>query len=158
MTRQTRAVVWVCVGVGLLTLLASCGVVCYRLWAGFVELRDTLRPESPHFAIRPTADGRVEFHLSYDPAAQGLTTLTVLDSEDNVLWQINGQGVGRTPVVVYGQLPAEPGVRWTQLVPVDGSPPPDVRGRRVKVSVTGTYSGHLGVQPQTVEAAFDVPT
>ena len=64
---------------------------------------------------------------------------------------------GLVPVVVYGQLSAGTGGKWKQLVPADGSPPPDVRGKRIKVVIEGKCHGHFGVGPQQVETSFDVP-
>jgi hypothetical protein len=156
MSKQTQAVVWVWVGVGLLSLSAACGVLGLWLWTGVVEVRDTLTPEPPHFAIQGAVNGHVAFHLTYDQAAVSVSTLTVLDDADQVLWQIDGHAVGLVPIVIYGRLSVEPGVTWTQLVPADG-PPPDVRGKRIRVVVEGKCRGHFGVGPQTVEMCFDVP-
>ena len=156
MTKQSRAGVWVWIGVGLVALSAACGVVGVQLWTGFTEVRDTLSPEPRHFAVQGAVNGQVAFHLTYDAAAVSLSTLTVLDDTDQVLWQIDGHAVGLVPVVVYGQLQVEPGVRWTQLVPADG-PPPDVRGKRIRVIVEGKCHTHFGVGPQQVETTFDVP-
>jgi hypothetical protein len=156
MSKQAQTVVWVWIGVGLASLSAACGVLGFWLWTGFAEVRDTLTPERPHFAVQGTVNGQVAFHLTYDAAAVSVSTLTVLDDADQVLWQIGGESVGLVPVVVYGQLFAGPGTRWTQLVPADG-PPPDIRGKRIKVVVEGKCRGHFGVGPQTVETSFDVP-
>jgi hypothetical protein len=156
MSKQLQAAVWVWVGVGLIALSAACGVVGFQLWTGFVEVRDTLTPERPHFAVQGAVNGHVTFHLTYDEAAVSVSTLTVLDDADQVLWQIDGHAVGLVSVVVFGQLQVKPGVNWTQLVPADG-PPPDVRGKRIKVVVEGKCHGHFGVGPQTAETSFDVP-
>jgi hypothetical protein len=157
MSKQSQAAVWVWVGVGLVAVTAFCGVLGFQLWTGFVEVRDTLTPEKSHFAVQGAVNGHVAFHLTYDQAAVSVSTLTVLDDTDQVLWQIDGHAVGLVPVVVYGRLQVVPGARWTQLVPADGSPPPDVRGKKISVVVEGKCHGHFGVGPQTVETSFDVP-
>jgi hypothetical protein len=155
MSKKSQAVVWVWVGVGLVAMSAFCGVLGFQLWTGFIEVRDTLTPEKRHFAVQGAVNGQVSFHLTYDEAAERVTTLTILDGADHVLWQISGESVGLPPVVVYGQLSTGSGARWAQRVPADG-PPPDVRGKRIKVVVEGKCRGHFGVGPQTVETSFDV--
>jgi len=157
MSRQSQAVVWVWVGVCLVAMSATCGFVGYQLWTGFTDVRDTLTPEKTHFAVQGAVNGQVTFHLTYDQAAESLSTLTVLDDSDQVLWVIDGHAVGLVPVVVYGELSVAPGVKWRQVVPADGSPPPDVRGKRIKVVVEGKCHSHFGVGPQQVETSFDVP-
>ena len=157
MAKRSSADFWIWVGVGLVALSAACGVVGFQLWTAFTEVRDTLSPEPRHFAVQGAVNGQVAFHLSYDQAAVSLSTLTVLDDADQVLWQIDGHAVGLVPAVVYGQLSAGPGGKWTQLAPADGSPPPDVRGKRIKVIVEGKCQTHFGVGPQQAETTFDVP-
>ena len=156
MAKRSSAGVWIWVGVGLVSLAAACGVLGFWLWTGVAEVRDTLTPEPPHFGVQGAVNGQPTFHLTYDQAAVSVSTLTVLDDTDQILWQIDGHAVGLVPVVVYGQLSAGSGAKWVQLVPADG-PPPDVRGKRIKVIVEGKCRGHFGVGPQTVETNLDVP-
>jgi hypothetical protein len=159
MTRRSGSGVWKWVGLGLLALAIGCGVLGYRLWAVIADVRDTLRPEIPHMTLQAgVVNGQVECHLTYDAAAQGVSAFTVLDEQDNVLWQIADQSVGKPPVIVYGQLPVEPGVQWRQNVPADGTAPPGLRGKRVKVVLEWKYaSPNKWPGSQTAEAILDVP-
>jgi hypothetical protein len=159
MTTRSASGVWKWVGLGLLVLGVGCGVVGYRLWTVVADVRDTLKPETPHMTLQAkVVNGRAEFHLTYDAAAQGVSAFTVLDEQDHVLWQIADQSVGKPPVIAYGQLPVEPGVEWRQNVPADGTAPPSLRGRRVKAVLQWNYaSPNKWPGTQTAEVVIDVP-
>ena len=111
MARPSRSGVWKWVGVGLLVVFATCGVTAYQLWAVIAAMWEDIKTQPPHITLEgKVVNGRLEFHLTYDPAALGVSALTVLDADDNPLWQIDAGGLGKVPVVVYGQVPVEPGV------------------------------------------------
>jgi hypothetical protein len=159
MSKRSGSGIWMWVGAGVLVLVVACGVVGYRLWTLITDVRDTLRPETPHMTLQANVvNGQVEFHLTYDSAATGVSTLTVLDAQDSVLWQVADQSVGKPSVIVYGQLPTEPGIQWRQNVPADGTPPPSLRGKRVKVALEWNYSSpNKWPGLQTAEVVIDVP-
>lgn len=160
MARPSRSGVWKWVGVGLLVVLATCGVISYQLWTVIAEMWADIKSQPPHITLEGrVVNGRLEFHLTYDPAALGVSALTVLDAADNPLWQIDAGGLGKVPVVVYGQVPVEPGVRWTQQVPADGTPPAAPSGRQVKVVLLWKYSGGNGrwVGTQRSETVVGLP-
>ncbi len=138
---------WVCLLA--VTWFAGCAVL---------GVRDGLTPLPPQVAIRPEATkDRVEFHLAYLKHATGLSYLTVTDADGRVLWQINGHSLDRIPVVVYGQVPSGRQSNIRQTHPEDGSPPPSLSGKRVKVEIGWRYHGHLGNGPQSADLMLDVP-
>jgi hypothetical protein len=138
---------------------AACAVVGFCLWEKYVDANGALTPEQPHVAlVSAVADDRIEFHLTYDAAARGVSTLTVLDPADKVLWQASAQGRGRVPVVAYGRVPAEPDVVWTQTFPPAGSPALDVRGTTIRVVVEWEYfRANKWPGSQSAEAVLHVP-
>jgi hypothetical protein len=155
---KSSAGVWTWVGVGLVILTVGCGVVGYYLWTAVTGVREALEPHPLHMTVQAkVVDGRLEFHLTYDPAALGVSALSVLDAPDNPLWQIDGGGLGKVPVIVYGQVPAEPGVRWFQQIPADGPPPAAPRGKQVKVVLQWKYTGGSWVGTQRSETVVNLP-
>jgi hypothetical protein len=159
MARQLKAGVWLWVGAALLlAIVALCGVAGYRMWAVVAGMWEDVKPQPPHITLQgQVVNGRLEFHLTYDPAALGVSALTVLDAADNPLWRIDGGGLGKVPVIVYGQVPVEPGVRWFQQIPADGPPPAAPRGQPVKVVLEWKFSGGSWVGSQRSETVVNLP-
>src|SRR4051812_44070125 len=125
MANRPRSGVWKWVALGLLIALASCGLVAYQVWTVGAGFWNDLKARPPYVTLQgQLANGRLEFHLTYDPAALGVSALTVLDEADNPLWRVEAGGLGKVPVIVYGQVPTEPGVSWRQQIPENGPPPP----------------------------------
>jgi hypothetical protein len=153
----SSARVWTWVGAGLVALTVGCGVVGYYLWTAVAGVQEALEPHPPHMTVQAkVVDGRLEFHLTYDPAALGVSALSVLDAEDIPLWRIDGGGLGTVPIIVYGQVPVEPGVRWLQQIPADGAAPAP-RAGQVKVVLQWKYSGGSWVGNQRSETVVNLP-
>jgi hypothetical protein len=158
MAKQSSAGIWKWVVIGLAALILTCGVAGYRLWTTGAQLWNDVKTHPPYMRVEAkVVDGRLELHLTYDPAAVGVRTLAVVDETDNFFWRIDGGGLGKVPVIVYGQVPVEPGVRWIQQIPTDGPPPALPRGKPVKVVLEWQYSGGQWVGTQRSETVINLP-
>ena len=82
--------------------------------------------------------------------------VTVTEPDGTLLWVLSGPGQGRTPKIVYGVVPADRQFRWAQEWPTDGTPPPDIRGRRVKVRIETRFV-QFGAGTELAEEVIDVP-
>jgi hypothetical protein len=158
MAARSTSGIWKWLTIGLLMLLVLCGGVAYRIWTVVSDVSEALGPTPRHSTLTAqAANGRAEFYLTFDKAADGASDFCVMDDADNVLWRLSGRGIGKAPVIVYGQVPTESDVEWLQVTPEGGKPPPDIRGKRVRAFLTCDYRDHLGKGAQTEEVAINVP-
>jgi hypothetical protein len=157
---RSRLRVWL--GVVLLAALAAVCVLVYLSRSALVSRFGTVAgPAAPSntraaFQTKVTG-GQVEFEMVYGRDVTGIVRVTVTDPDGTQLWVLSGPGQGRTPKIVYGVVPADGQFRWAQEWPVDGTPPPDIRGRRVKVRIDTRFSIPFGPGVEISEAEIDVP-
>jgi hypothetical protein len=157
---ETRSRSGLKVGLGILigvlfTLLVLAGVVFYAVGCAVGKLGQALQTDTK-VGVRPTtANGQLELELSYGNETTGITTITVTDAEGNKLWEVSGQGQEKPARVVYGQVPADGSLK--QTFPEDGTPPADVRGKKVVVRVVNRFQVAFGPGQEVTDVTVEVP-
>lgn len=149
-------------GVALLAALVVAGALLYLSWSAIASRFGTgggpVAPSGTQSAFQTkVTNGQVEFEITYGRDVTGVVRVTVTEPTDGtLLWVLSGPGQGRTPKIVYGVVPADGQFRWVQEWPTGGVPPPDVRGRRVKVRIETRFV-RFGAGVEIAEAEIDVP-
>ena len=157
--KRSRVWAWV-LGILLgLTIagVAVVGVVMFFVVAGVVQLGKALSTETEATIRMQTANGQVEFEMGYGKDVTGLSVFLVQDVEGNELWRLSGRSDQKPPKVVYGVVPDEPAGAWEQVFPADGKPPPDIRGKHVRIEANCRFIVAFGAGHQSTYAEFDIP-
>lgn len=147
---------WLGVLIGVLvTLVVLVGLAVYVIGCTLGKVGQALQTDTK-VGVRPTAaNGQLELDLTYGNEATGITTITFTDAEGNTLWEVSGQGQTKPAKVVYGQVPADGSLK--QVFPEDGKPPPDVRGKTVKVRVVNRFQVAFGPGQEVTDVTVEVP-
>jgi hypothetical protein len=152
-----RRWVWGCLIALVLTAMVVTAAVGIFVVVGIVKIGEALEHDT-QVSIRQTiANDRVEFEVILGKDVSGISQFIVRDAENKELWKLYGTGSVKPPRIVYGVVPTEPADSWRQLEPSEGSLPPDIRGRHIKVEVSTRLDTWFGVAHQSAHAEFDVP-
>jgi hypothetical protein len=100
-------------------------------------------------------NGRVIFEVP-TRGVNGLLEFVIEDEAGKVLWDVD-LSYEKGSSVTYGVLPAGGNRKARQVVPDDGSTPPDIRGRRVRVRVTYQYDDFMTASAGHYEKTVEVP-
>src|SRR5262245_15819319 len=141
----------------VVTALAVTTAVGIFVVIGLVKLGEALEHDTTVSIHQTIANDRVEFEVKLGKDVSGIAQFTVFDAEGKELWKLYGTGSVKPPKIVYGVVPTEPADSWKQLEPSEGSRPPDIRGKHIKVEVSTRLDGWFGVGHQRASAEFDVP-
>ncbi|MDY3554411.1 hypothetical protein R5W24_003533 [Gemmata sp. JC717] len=161
MSPRAKRTLLVAIGLVLLLVVVAFGAVAYFVATTARQVGNDLdalnSDTSANFRPKVTA-GRVEFEMTYGKDVVNLSVFTVLDAEGKKLWELEGRGTARPPVVVYGERPPGPGVEdYKQVFPEGGVKPTDIRGTSVRVEISVRYIIPLGAGHQTYRGEFDIP-
>ena len=149
--------VWRIVVAMTITFACIVGLIVVAAIYGLKKLGEALEHDT-QVSIRQTiANDRVEFEVILGKDVSGIAQFTVRDEEGKELWKLYGTGSVKPPRIVYGVVPTEPADSWRQLEPSEGSLPPDIRGKHIKVEVSTRLDTWFGVAHQSAYAEFDVP-
>jgi hypothetical protein len=113
--------------------------------------------QSPRLDVSASIDegGRVVFDVPRR-GVNGLLGFRVEDEAGKVLWDVSmSYEQGRR--ITFGVLPTEGNMKARQIVPADGSAPPDIRGRRVRVRVGYQYDELTAASAASFEKTIQVP-
>lgn len=161
-TKPRSRVFWWVAGI-LLVFVLVVGGLLYVAWSTVTGWLGGTRPGDPVASTQSdftphVRNGQVEFDVLYGREATGLVKFTVSDPDTGKpLWVLVGPGQHKVPKFVYGQVPTDPVYNWTQELPADGAPPPDVRGKRVKVQVLTRFQVMFGPGQEINERVIEVP-
>jgi len=113
--------------------------------------------QRPRLDVTASVDesGRVVFDVARRDV-NGLLGFRVEDEAGGVLWEVSTsyeQG-GR---ITYGVLPTEGNMKARQIAPADGSAPPGIRGRRVRVIGEYQYDDFAAPSAGTFEKMIEAP-
>ncbi|HKB03016.1 MAG TPA: hypothetical protein VKD90_12400 [Gemmataceae bacterium] len=139
----------------VLTLLVLVGLAVYAVGCTLGKVAEALQTDTKVAIRATTSNGQLELDLSYGKEATGITTITVAEMDGNRLWEVSGQGTAKPAKVNYGQLPADGSLK--QVFPEDGSPPPDIRGKRVQVRVVNRFQVAFGPGQEVTDLTVEVP-
>jgi hypothetical protein len=150
---------WACGCLIALLLVAVVVTVAVGLFVviGIIKIGEALEHDTQVSINQKIANDRVEFEVVLGKDVSGIAQFTVRDVEGKELWKLYGTGSVKPPKIIYGVVPTEPADSWKQLEPSEGSRPPDIRGKHVKVEVSTRLDGWFGVGHQSAYAEFDVP-
>ena len=141
-----------CVRVVLITILVLGLVGVVVVTVGLMKIAEEFSSQTDATIRAKTLNGQVRFDLRYGKDVTGLTVFTVRDAGGKELWKLEGFGAQKPPRLWYGEVPEGA----SQTFPLKG-PPPDVRGKHIKVEATCGFRIALGVGQDTWSAEFDIP-
>ena len=150
---------WVWRLVVALTLTFACigGLIVVAAVVGLKKLGEALAHDTSVSIHQKMGNDRVEFEVVLGKDVSGIAQFTVKDADGKELWKLYGTGTVKPGQIVYGVVPTQPADSWKQLEPSEGSRPPDIRGKHIKVEVSTRLDGWFGVGHQSTSAEFDVP-
>jgi hypothetical protein len=140
----------------VVTALVVTATVGIFVVIGLIKLGEALEHDTSVSIRQTIANDRVEFEVVLGKDVSGIAQFTVKDAVGKELWKLYGIGTVNPPKIIYGVVP-EPADSWRQLEPSEGSRPPDIRGKHIKVEVSTRLDGWFGVGHQSTYAEFDVP-
>jgi hypothetical protein len=139
----------------LLIVLVLAGLAVYLAGCAVGQVGQILQTDTKVVVKPITMNGRLELDLTYGNEATGITSITVTDAAGNTLWEVIGQGSVKPAKIVFGWLPADGSLK--QSVPEDGSPPPDIRGKAVRVRVVNRFQVAFGPGQEITDLTVEVP-
>lgn len=100
-------------------------------------------------------NGDVVFDIPWSDA-NGLLGFAVAEEDGNRLWEV------RLPYekghqIVYGELPTGGNMKATQVIPADGSSPPDIKNQKVRIWVEYQYDYKLSAISGSFEKTLQIP-
>ena len=155
LSRTTRIILGV-IGFVLILVVVAVGGALYLFFSAAREVADQLSDDTTASARPTTANGRVEFAMTYGREVVNLSRFTVLEAQGNQLWQLECRNSRKPPLVVYGELPTDAPRGYVQLFPADGAKPTDIRGTKVRVKIEVRYIIAMGAGHQIYESEFDI--
>ena len=108
--------------------------------------------QGPRIDVVPFVEGnRVVFDIPRS-GINGLLGIIVEDEAGHILWKVNLKYYnGRQ--ITYGEMPRGS----KQVIPADGSTPPDIRGRRVQIQVEYQYDEFMAPSAACFVKSVQVP-
>lgn len=113
--------------------------------------------QRPRLDVVPSIDdgGHVVFDIPRTDV-NGLLGFRIEDETGKALWHVR-MSYDKGSRITYGVLPTGGNMAAQQEVPTDGSPPPEIRGRRVRVKVDYQYDEFAAASVDEFEKTVDVP-